>query len=405
MPQVTSAQPVGAVGGTSKLLGVGNEFNLLLACCTVQAGPGRSERIRSLLRGPIDWAELSRLTEYHAVMPLVYRSLCGFAEDVPKLTLERLRQAYQRNAQKNLWLTCELIRILDCLKSHGIAAIPYKGPVLAETVYKDVASRQFSDLDILIRAADLACARSALRELDYASAIHLSEAEERAYLASGYEWTLDGPAGRNLLEMQWRILPQFYSVDFDMDGFFHRACIAELGGRRVRTLSPEDLLLVLCVHAAKHVWGRLSWVCDIAEAMRSQAVDYDCVRREAHALGIERILAITLWLGNELLESPSPSEFDEYRSNDPEAERLGQEIRLRLVRTSEYNTESADYFRLMLRLRERRQDKIRFLVRLATTPSTGEWSAVRLPPPLFSLYPAVRLLRLAGRALKTKRKS
>ena len=94
MPQVTSAQPVGAVGGTSKLLGVGNEFNLLLACCTVQAGPGRSERIRSLLRGPIDWAELSRLTEYHAVMPLVYRSLCGFTEDVPKLTLERLRQAY-----------------------------------------------------------------------------------------------------------------------------------------------------------------------------------------------------------------------------------------------------------------------------------------------------------------------
>ena len=71
-----------------------------------------------------------------------------------------------------------------------------------------------------------------------------------------------------------------------------------------------------------------------------------------------------------------------------------------LSQTSEYNTESADYFRLMLRLRERHQDKIRFLVRLATTPSTGEWSAVRLPPPLFSLYPAVRLLRLAGRALR-----
>ena len=102
MPQVTSARPVGAVERTSKLLGVGNELDLLLACCAVQAGSVRSERIRSLLRGPIDWAELSRLTEYHAVMPLVYRSLCGFTEDVPKPTLERQRQAYQRNAQKNL---------------------------------------------------------------------------------------------------------------------------------------------------------------------------------------------------------------------------------------------------------------------------------------------------------------
>src|SRR5439155_25185376 len=119
-------------------------------------------------------------------MPLVYRSLCGFTEDIPKLTLERLGQAYQRNAQKNLWLTYKLIRILDCLKSNGIAAIPYKGPVLAETVYKDLALRQFSDLDILIRAADLARAKRALGELDYASAIHLSEAEERAYLAAGY---------------------------------------------------------------------------------------------------------------------------------------------------------------------------------------------------------------------------
>src|SRR5207245_10241396 len=115
--------------------------------------------------------------------------------------------------------------------------------------------RQFSDLDILMRAAELACARRALRELEYAPATHLSEAEECAYLASGYEWTFDGPAGRNLLEMQWRILPQFYSVDFDMDGFFHRACIAELGRTSVRTLSPEELLLVLIVTSANHHSG------------------------------------------------------------------------------------------------------------------------------------------------------
>ncbi|PYY09939.1 MAG: hypothetical protein DMG69_08890 [Acidobacteria bacterium] len=34
----------------------------------------------------------------------------------------------------------------------------------------------------------------------------------------------------------------------------------KLNELQVHTLSPEDLLLVLCVHAAKHVWRRLSWV-------------------------------------------------------------------------------------------------------------------------------------------------
>jgi len=70
-------------------------------------------------------------------------------------------------------------------------------------------------------------------------------------LESGYERAFDGPAGRNLLEIQWGILPRFYAVDFNLDGFFARASHANMGGRTVKNSLPEDLLLVLCVHAAK----------------------------------------------------------------------------------------------------------------------------------------------------------
>jgi hypothetical protein len=48
--------------------------------------------------------------------------------------LGELRARFEHNARKNLVFTGELIRILDCLQSHGIPAIPFKGPVLAEAV-------------------------------------------------------------------------------------------------------------------------------------------------------------------------------------------------------------------------------------------------------------------------------
>jgi hypothetical protein len=51
----------------------------------------------------------------------------------------------------------------------------------------------------------------------------------------------------------------------------------------------------------------------------------------------------------------------------------------------------------MMRLRERRADRLRFLGRLVFTPGPNEWKAVRLPTPLFPLYRLVRLSRLAAR--------
>jgi len=104
------------------------EFDLLLACCTTQADSGRSSRIGLFLDRTTDWVEFARLTEHHGVGPLVYRSLSAFTRAVPTPVLQRLRRDYERNAQKNLQLTHELIRILDCLECHGIPAIPYKGP-------------------------------------------------------------------------------------------------------------------------------------------------------------------------------------------------------------------------------------------------------------------------------------
>jgi hypothetical protein len=90
---------------------------------------------------------------------------------------------------------------------------------------------------------------------------------------------------------------------------------------------------------------------------------------------------------------------------DPAVEALAEKIQPIIMQETEYDTDSMGYFRLMMDLRERWQDRFRFLWRLAFTPSVGEWSAIRLPGRLFPLYRIVRLARLTARLVSSKRQT
>lgn len=370
---------------------------MLLACCADLSSGRRAERIREISRHQIDWARLLQLAEHHGVVPHLCRRLSAVADAAPPGSLDTLRQRYQANARRTLWLTCELLRILGHLKTRGIEALPYKGPALAEMLYGNVALRQFTDLDVLIHVADVPRVKAALLELGYEAGIALSRRQERDYLASGYEYTFDSQHGRNLLEMQWRVLPRFYSVDFDVDGFFDRSGTVSVGGQPLRTLGVEDLMLVLCVHAAKHAWAQISWLCDVAELARQKPIDWDSVQECAARLGIERIVAVTFLLAHKLLGSPVPPAVQVRLQTDSTVTSIADEILAIIAQAQAYNTESIPYFRLMMRLRERRQDQFRFLWRLVFTPTVGEWSVIQLPAPLFLLYKVVRMFRLIAK--------
>ena len=315
------------------------------------------------------------------------------APDVPAAFLQKLREESLKNTRQALWLTRELFRILAQLKARNVDALPYKGPVLAELLYGNVAARQFNDIDILIPERDLPIAVAALHELGYKPGIELTPRQERAYLRSGYEYTFDRENGRNLVELQWNVLPKFYSVDLTTEGLFERSRVVTFGGQTIRTLSSEDLLIVLCLHAAKHAWAQLSWLSDIAKLAQTQPVDWDLVRRTTSSLGIARIVAVTFSLCERLWKERIRGVVDAEELHEPI---LREHLEL-LAAGEELDAESIAYFRRMVQVRERRSDRLRFVWRLATTSSVGEWSAIRLPAQLFPLYGAVRAYRLAKR--------
>jgi hypothetical protein len=152
---------------------------------------------------------------------------------------------------------------------------------------------------------------------------------------------------------------------------------------------------VLCAHAAKHLWIQLSWLCDVSALVNSARIDWDLVWSQADKLGIRRLVEATFTLAHQLLDTPLPPAMQA----DSHVQMLVAEIIPLIVRSAPFDNESMAYFRLFAQSRERPLDRARFWWRLATTPSVGEWSAVRLPAPLFPLYHIVRITRLRRRIL------
>lgn len=373
------------------------EWRLLLAACRADRSPAE---ISSLLQLPVPWDKLFGLAENHGVNPLLHQALTPFQKSLPDEVSGRFASKHQTNVHKAMMLSRELICILEILAAKGIEVMPYKGLALAELVYGDIALRQTGDIDLMVRAEDVGRTRDALRSLNYSPHIVLPAKQEKAYLQSGYEYSFDAPAGRNLLEIQWALQPRFYAVDSSTGDLFERGITVSVAGHMTRTLCLEDLFIVLSLHAAKHVWGKLIWLCDLARIITMKNLDWAQIGEGAERLRIRWILTVNLLLAHRIfgVSIPTAAEKNVVESG---AEALVEKIQPLIFSGVPFDTESSAYFRLMLRLRESVVDRLRFVWRLALTPGPAEWASIRMPDALFPLYRFVRLSRLASRLARS----
>lgn len=384
-----------ATGATQQSNG---EFALLCALAAIELGTERRERIANWRFSDVDWNRFLSLAEHHGLLPLAARNLLEMeaAADLPPEVERALRSGFEANLKHSLWLTAEMARLLRHFEMRQVRSLAYKGPVLGQSVYHDVALRNFSDLDFLIPRGEFERAKQALGEMGYRASENLDPAVERFWLRNGNERGFSSSAGNNLVELQWALVPYFYSVELPVEELLGRAGRIVVCGWDAPCLSPEDSLLVLCLHAGKHIWTRLLWLVDIAETLRSQTIEYKVVFSRARALGITRILGVSFWLVKNVLGEELPRLANEMMEADPRVAMLGREFAARLARGATYDFETKEYFLLTLKLRDRFSDRCRYLWRLIWTPGAGDLAAVKLPEALFPIY---RILRL-GRLLK-----
>ena len=340
-----------------------------------------------------DWADFVRLTLAHAMLPVAWKMLSPHRSLLPELVTGDLQAAFDANARRNLRLLGELRIALRDLDAAGIRAVPWKGPLLAERAYGDLALRQFYDLDILLRPTQLRAARERLAASGFRPEKQMTQVEEQTYVEHQGELELVRPTDGLWLELHTAIVPTYYARGPSSADLWQRIRPTRLGRATVWALDEVDEFEALCVHGSKHRWDRLAWILDVTMMSRSLTSEqWTRLLDNARRHGTLRMVLLGLLLARDVCGADLPAPAAREAGRDRTARALA------LTATDELfdpRPRRFDGLTFHARMRERASDRARYLLSVMYTPSGADWEALSLPRPLFRLYAVTRPVRLA----------
>jgi hypothetical protein len=372
------------------------EKQLLIYCARTRVPPETAGKIRALAAGGLNWDALLSEAEGNAVVPLLCRQLNAIAPDVvPAEAMLRVSEASRANTLRCLSLTAALVQILRLFQSEGIVALPYKGPVLAAQAYGDVLLRQFDDVDIIVRDRDMAKAHGVMLRLAYEARfpVPMSPELDSPLVPGEYKYYSETRAA--IVELHTQRTLRHFPVAPDLDEFSARGVTVNLGGHDVRTFSPDDALLAICVHGSKDFWARIAWIADVSELIQSHpGLDWKAINARAEALQVQRMLHVGLILAARVLDATLPEEIAGLVKADRRAEEIAMELERSLLDSGAPTMGAWERFRLRGRLVPGFFAGWRYALRLTMAPAEEDWLTLRLPRPLSPLYILLRPLRL-----------
>ena len=371
----------------------------LIVCCARKDLDSRSrERITQILQqGRLDWSLVLRKANWHGLLPFVSNHLSATCPGaVPPLVQVELKKLCLGIARLNLRLTAELLNLLEAFSFHGIPVIPFKGPIAALSLYGSLALRQFVDLDLLIRRADILKARKVLMDRGLLPQFKLTEKEELIYFDFRSEHAFSNPHKQLIIDLHCALTPRHLSLTLDLDRYWNRLCPVRIGDTSVPTFSHQDLLLQLCIHGAKDMWDRLIWVADIAQLLSlGEPWDWPAIRREAEEVGGTRMLHHGLLLANEILGVELPPEIAPAAQADSRARWLATQAVDKFLEDKDDPSPYLQRLHFYYKSIERPGSGLKYVADQVFTPTPLEWQQFPLPENYTFLYRLLRPLRLA----------
>jgi hypothetical protein len=369
------------------------EFQFL--CLAARPQPDQT-RLRELLRKGIDHRALICLAAGHGVRPSLLDCLGELSwETVPddvKADLDRFRQSH---LLKSLNLAGELHRLAASLSDRSIPFVAFKGPTLALALYGGLAGREYNDVDVIVPERRIDDAEDVIGAMGYASP-QGDRTFRRAFLAAQRQYAFSRADDGAAIDLHWGFSGTHVPFPIAPDEIWQDAPLLSVGGRDVPVLSAPNLALLLAGHGTKESWAMLKWVSDFARLIdRHRTIDWEALHARAQARGCGGAVLLGCALAKELLDFAVPQAL---------ASRIAGSDRVRKRTAAIAGTmrrglpppAQVEHFADLL-LCDRPIDRLRGALKLAFTPTAGDYEAMRLPPALWSAYYASRPCRLAFR--------
>ena len=255
--------------------------------------------------------------------PLVYLSRLGVEGRVPPSSWRRqYRSDYLQSLVSHHHYMSATTGILNSVSAAGIPAMILRGPRVAELLYDDPGLRPYTDIDMLVPRAQLPDAKAVAMELGFQPPRHGFQDGfyERNHLHLRYTHVASGIP----LEIHWSLDHPFSLHRIDYQALFRSAAAVPLGDAMTLSPAPEDDLLLLAVHLAKHAGamaglpgerlpafclerGLVLWMIDLDRLVRDRpGLDWDAVVRRAQAWEITGPVGCTLSALSTVLDTPIP---------------------------------------------------------------------------------------------------
>jgi hypothetical protein len=279
--------------------------DLLFAACRVTP-PSAAPAARRLEAG--DWRELVGRAEALGVAGPLHafllaqpgRSGIGDAE------WAGLQGVYYAQGARNAALLTALRDVLAAFAQRAIPVVVLKGAALAETVYRNVATRPMRDLDLLVRSEHLPDAADTLERLGFAPDEWY---RPREWYLEHLHHLVPYRRGQTTVEIHHRLLPPSLPLAATEGELWARSRPAVVAGVTARVLAPDDLILHLSLHLAA-VDGFAAGLCglrDLAETLRHHGGGIDWFRLAVSARGLERPVRAALEVTAGLLGAVVPA--------------------------------------------------------------------------------------------------
>src|SRR5262249_8570299 len=154
-------------------------------------------------------------------------------------------------------------------------------------------------------------------------------------------------------------------------------------GTKVRTLAPENLVLFLCAHGAKHLWERLGWLCDFAQLLKiDEGIDWNQGIRQSQRTDPARILSPGLLRASKITGVTLPPVAAAHAATDRTARALTAIVLERLPYRASLGSPANDSLLFTMRAFERTGHRLRPIIGVVFEPTEAEYQALQLPPGL-----------------------
>jgi len=354
------------------------EDKLLIYLSQTSMNPETEEKVNNLFGEKINWNYILDKGSYHGLRSLLYFNLKNYSDKVPEDILNLLKDYFVSNTHKNLLFLGEMLKLYKIFEENNITSIPYKGPVMAVYGYGSLSLREFGDLDIFIDKNDFSRVKNILLDENYEPVLKLNSSKEAEYLKSQREYKFKNLENGLILEIQWNVVG--FSFSFPYESSFpinqDKLKFISINDKSVNIFGDEDLLLILSLHVAGHLWSRLSWLCDIVELIKkSEGMNWNQIIDKANYLAIERILYLNLSLSHKLFDLKLPEKVQEKIKEDPQVEILENQI-LKLIFFPE-NFSILNKVKLRFKIRENKLNGFKDIIKILTIPQSDEWHSFK----------------------------